>query len=319
MRKSVIMGALVIFLMASLAWGADERKRLAVIDFDFGTVQRWWEGNWDIGKGIADLIVTELVTDGTYRMIERKRLDAVLGEQDFNNSNRADPTTGSQIGKVLGVNAIVMGSITQFGTEEKKTGIGAIAGRFGGFGGAKVGTQKGKAKVAIDLRVVSSDTGEILAVAKGIGESKRSGFMLGGLGVGGGGFGAGGIEMGSSDFRETILGEAVTAAVADMTAQLIGLNDRIPAVKFDVSGLVADVSGNVLTLTVGSSHGVSQGDTLVVERVTRTIKNPATGEVIREVTEPVGTVRVNEVGDDYAVASVVTGSGFKVGDKVVSQ
>ena len=168
---------------------ASARKRVAVLDFDYATVQRWWEGNWDIGKGISDLIVTELVTDGTYSVIERKRLNAVLAEQNFSNSERANPTSAAQIGKVLGVNAIIVGSITQFGTEKKGFSIGGLGGRLGGFGGGKVGTQKGQAKVAVDARMVNVDTGEILAVAKGIGLSERKGLLLGGVGAGGGGFG----------------------------------------------------------------------------------------------------------------------------------
>ena len=38
------------------------------------------------------MIVDELVNDGGFRVIERKRLDAILAEQNFSNSDRADPT-----------------------------------------------------------------------------------------------------------------------------------------------------------------------------------------------------------------------------------
>jgi len=49
-------------------------------------------GNWDIGKGIADLIVDELVNDGSFRVIERKRLDAILAEQNFSTATAPIPT-----------------------------------------------------------------------------------------------------------------------------------------------------------------------------------------------------------------------------------
>jgi len=45
--------------------------------------------NVDVGKGIADLLVTNLVKDGTYSLIERKALDKIMAEQNFSNSNRA--------------------------------------------------------------------------------------------------------------------------------------------------------------------------------------------------------------------------------------
>ena len=108
MRK-IFLGFLLIAFSATFVLAVSEKKRVAILDFDFGTVQQWWSGNWDIGKGISDLLVTELVNDGTYRVIERKSLDAVLAEQNFSNSDRANASTASKIGKLLGVNAMIVG------------------------------------------------------------------------------------------------------------------------------------------------------------------------------------------------------------------
>jgi curli biogenesis system outer membrane secretion channel CsgG len=198
------------------------RPTVAVLDFDFGTVDRWWSGNWDIGKGIADMIVDELVNDGSFRMIERKRLEAILAEQNFSNSDRADPSAASmaKVGKALGVKYMVVGSITKFGTENNKKGVGG--GAFGGgrFGVGSVGMSKGKATVAITARIIDTTTAEILVSKRGEGVSKRSGLLLGGGGGGGAG-GFGGVEMGSSDFRETVLGEATEIAVKDTATKLV--------------------------------------------------------------------------------------------------
>jgi curli biogenesis system outer membrane secretion channel CsgG len=295
---------------------AEAKKRVALLDFEFGTVQRWWSGNWDIGKGVADLIVTDLVKDGTYSVIERKQLDAILQEQNFSNSDRANPTSAAKIGKVLGVNAIIVGSITQFGLEDKSTNIGGIVGRIGGFGAGRVGTKEGKANVAIDARMVDVTTGEILGVASGKGTSKRSGLLLGGAGGGGGGYGAGGIDMGSSNFRDTILGEATRAAVNDLTAQLIAQSGKIQAAAIAIEGMVADVAGDTVIINVGKNAGVSAGMKLKVERVTREVKDPATGNVLRRITGSVGEIEVTEADDVSAVAKVVSGQDIKVGDTV---
>jgi curli biogenesis system outer membrane secretion channel CsgG len=174
------------------------------------------------------MIVDELVNDGSFRVIERKRLDAILAEQNFSNSERADPSakTVAQIGKALGVKYIVVGSITKFGTEQSKKSFGG-----GGFGGAygvgQVGTAKGKANVAITARIIDTTTGEIMASAKGDGTSKRSGLLLGGGGGGGGGGGVGRIEFGASDFRDTILGEATEAAVKATSLKLVAAKSRL--------------------------------------------------------------------------------------------
>jgi len=307
---------LMLLLCSTLTFGQSERKRVALMDFEFGAVQKWWEGNWDIGVGIADLIVNELVNDGTYSVIERKQLDTILAEQNFSNSDRANASTAAQIGKVLGLNAILVGTITQFGTEAKKSRFGGLIGGFGGLGGATVGKSEGKAKVVITARIVDVNTAEILASHQGEGESKRSGMLLGGVGAGSGGFGAGGIEMGSSDFRESILGEAVQAAVEELSQKLIGSEDKVTFVKLEVRGLVADVDGTSVILNVGSSHGVKAGDVLNALRITRTVKDPATGEVLREVTEPVGQVRIDEVDERSSVGTVVSGAGIEVGDMI---
>jgi curli biogenesis system outer membrane secretion channel CsgG len=204
------------------------RPTVAVLDFDYGTVQQWWSGNWDIGKGIADMLVDELVNDGSYRLIERKKLDVILAEQNFSNSDRADPSAASvaQIGKALGVKYMVVGSITKFGTEDSKKSVGGGGWGGGRFGVGRIGTSQGKATVAITARIVDTTTGEIMASARGEATSKRSGLLLGG--GGGGGAGAmGGISMGSSDFRDTILGEATEAAVTDVAAKLVNAKGRL--------------------------------------------------------------------------------------------
>ena len=213
----------------AFAQGRASRPTIAVLDLDFASVQRWWEGNWDIGKGVADLIVDELVNDGSFRVIERKRLDAILAEQNFSNSDRADPSaaTVAKIGKALGVKYFVVGSITKFGTENKNVGVGGGGWGGGGFGLGKIGTSKGKANVGITARIVDSSTGEILASAKGEGISSRSGLMLGGGGGKWGGAGMGDISMGSSDFRETILGEATDKAVKDLVAKIVAAKSRL--------------------------------------------------------------------------------------------
>ncbi len=316
--KTLTTLTLAVLLCGPLS-AADGKRRVAVLDFEFGTVQQWWSGNWDIGKGISDLIVTELVTDGTYRVIERNRLDAVLAEQNFSNSDRANAATAARIGQVLGLDAIIVGSITQFGTENKDSKVGGALGRWGGFGGARVGTSKGKAKVGIDARIIDVNTGEILAVSKGVGESSRSGLLLGGFGGGRGGFGAGEIDMGSSDFRETILGEAVQKAVTDLSTGLVSSEGRIPEHQVVIEGLVADVDGNTVILNVGSGQGLQVGDTLAVHRITRTVKDPSTGQVLRQITSQVGSVRVVEVDERSAVANVVGGGDVKVGDQVKNQ
>ena len=305
------------------AQGAPPRRpRIAVLDFDYGTVQSYssamFGSNVDVGKGIADLLVTDLVKDGSFSIIERKALDKIMTEQNFSNSNRADPTSAAKLGKLLGVDAILIGSITEFGNETKKTGLGGAGGNWGGFGLGGLSHSNSKANVGIDARLVNVDTGEILAVAEGKGQSSRSSTSMTGGGGNWHGFGAGNADFGSSDFQNTIIGEATKTAVDALVKDLVSDSGKVSVRTITVEGLVAAVDGGQIILNVGARAGVKVGDELQVLRVGREIKDPATGAVIRRLTTAIGTVRATDVDDSSAVCTPVAGTDFKVGDMVKS-
>jgi curli biogenesis system outer membrane secretion channel CsgG len=296
------------------------KKRVAVFDFDFATVQSnanaVFGTNVDVGKGISDLLVKFLVKDGTYSVIDRKAMDKILAEQNFSNSDRANPNSAARLGKLLGVDAIIVGSITEFGNETKSTNIGGNGGNWGGFGIGGFGHKKSKAIVAVDARIVDIDTAEILGVGEGKGESSRESTSM--LGGGGDwhGFGGGNVDFGSSDFQQTIIGEAVNTAVQQMSGELIADNSKLQVRTISVSGLVAAVDNGQIILNVGAKAGLKVGDQLNVERVTREIKDPSTGQVIRRMASPVGVVRVTDVDDISAICVPVSGTDFKAGDAV---
>jgi curli biogenesis system outer membrane secretion channel CsgG len=328
-KKLVSIAAFLLAILAGIAdrpanaqGAAPRRPRIAVLDFDYGTVQSYssamFGSNVDVGKGIADLLVTDLVKDGSYSIIERKALDKLMTEQNFSNSNRADPTSAAKLGKLLGVDAILIGSITEFGNETKKTNIGGGGGNWGGFGLGGIGHSNSKANVGIDARLVNVDTGEILAVAEGKGQSSRSSTSM--LGGGGNwhGFGGGNADFGSSDFQNTIIGEATKQAVDKLVADLVTDTSKVSVRVITVEGLVAAVDGGQIILNVGARAGVKVGDQLTVMRVTREIKDPATGAVIRRLSTNIGVVRATDVDDGSAVCVPVLGNGFKTGDAVKS-
>ena len=300
---------------------ASGRKvRVAVMDFDYATVHSTVSAIFgrdvDVGKGVADLLVTYLVKDGSFSVIERKSLDKILAEQNFSNSERADASSAAKIGKLLGVDAIIVGSITQFGNDTKNTGIGGVGAGLGRIGIGGFGQKESKAIVGLTARVVNIDTAEILAVSEGKGESKRkSTTMTGGAGTWGG-FGAGGVNFGASDFQNTIIGEAVKASVEQLSAGVVKEQGRVPVRQVVVQGLIAAVADSQIVLNVGSKAGVKVGDQLAVERMTQEIKDPATGKVIRRLSTPVGVLKIVDVDADSSIGSVVSGSGFKVSDLV---
>ena len=218
MKKAFLGLAAAVALLGwagpAAAQGA-KKPSVAVMDFDFGTVtDRWW-GNYDIGKGMADQVMDQLLEEGSFRVVERKKLDTILAEQDFAHSDRADPGAAklSKLGKVLGVKYIITGSITKFGGEQKAQG-----GRIKGIG---VGVGKAKTEVTVTARMVDTSTGEVLLSAKGEGVSKKGGgfsFAKSGLG---------GYGQNTSDFKESAIGEAQEAACKALVAAIVAKKDRL--------------------------------------------------------------------------------------------
>jgi curli biogenesis system outer membrane secretion channel CsgG len=294
------------------------KKRVAVLDFDYGTVQSYvssiYGTNQDVGKGITDMLVEKLVKDGKYSVIERKALDKILAEQNFSNSDRANPATAQKIGQILGVDAIIMGSITKFGRDDKSKAIGGAGLSSHGFGIGGIKRNEAKAVCAISARLVDTTTGEILAAVTGEGESKRSGTSL--LGAGGGGGGA--FDTHASNFGQTLLGEAVTQAVTQVGSELGTSAANVPTRKVEVRGVVADVSGNTLIINVGSKTGLKVGDVLEISHAGRQIKDPTTGKVLKTITTKIGEGTVTEIDADSATLSF-NGSGAKVGDVAKTQ
>lgn len=326
MRK--LVSTLVVSLIAGLPLFAQPAKhRVAVLDFGYGTVltsvQAIFGSNQDVGKGISDLLINQLVNDGSYRVIERSALDKILKEQNFSNSDRANTATAAKIGALLGADTIIVGDVTQFGRDDKNFGAGGVGGHWGTYGLGGLGLKKAKAVVEVTARIVDVNTGEILASTTGHGESNRSSTNMLGGGASGWTGGGGHLDMGSSNFGQTILGEAVKQSVAQLASNLDAKAATLPAPEAPkaaalppLDGLVADATGSGLIVNVGSSAGVKVGDKLAITRVSRTIKDPATGKPLRTIEAPVGFVTVTSV-DAGSASGKFTGSDTpKVGDKV---
>jgi curli biogenesis system outer membrane secretion channel CsgG len=313
---------LVLALLSSTSF-AQDKKRIAVLDFDYGTVrnvvQAYFGTDQDVGKGISLLLEQKLVQDGKYRVVDRNTMDKILKEQNFSNSDRVDAGTAAKIGQILGVSCIVVGSITQFGRDDKHIGAGGGGYGLGKFGLGGLQKKDSKAVVNVTAKMVDVNTAEILAVVTGSGESSRSGIGVGGGGGSGSGGGGGGLDMGSSNFANTILGEAVNKAVADMGQQLDDKAGSLVTAKAAYSGLVADATGNTLILNIGSKAGVKVGDQVSISRKVKDVKDPTSGAVIKTITDQLGTATVTEVDDGSATATFNGSTPPKVGDVAKSQ
>lgn len=312
MRRTLVLTLAIVLIIFSSAPSYAQKKKIAVLTFDYGTIRdRWWPGDWDIGRGISDMLVTELVKDGTYSVVERNRLDAVLSEQKLGLSGVVDAATAAQIGRVLGVSAVIVGSITQFSIDTRTVETGGM-GRMLGLGG-EVGVSVTTAQVFIDARMIDTTTAEIIAVAEGRGEEVKRGMKIAAANY----RGFGHLAFGGSGFQETILGKATRASVEQVAKSFTEAQKKVIS-DSALRAKVAYVGEGIVIVDAGKSSGIEVGQTLYVITIKKEIKSPTTGEVIKRLTEVKAELKVTEADEKSATATVVKGKieAIKEGDDV---
>jgi len=67
-------------------------------------------------------------------------------------------------------------------------------------------------------------------------------------------------------------------------------------------------------LNKGSANGYRVGLRVSIERVSQQVKDPATGKVIRQITQPLGIIEITEVDAESSVGKIISGTTFKIGD-----
>ena len=313
---------LLILLLGVASVASAQKKALSIDPFDYSAVmtavQSIFGTQVNIGQGIQAMLTQRVTQDGKFTVVERRKVNEVIHEQDFDASNRVKRGTGARIGQIKGADLTLMGVIVVFGRDDRRVGGGAGGGTFGA--GAVVGGYKatGKAVVVLDYRIVDVETSEVVASGEARGESKRT-SAGGGAGFWGGGvIGGAGINMTSSNFGETIIGEATMDAVNKLAADISGktLQGGAESRANDLDALVADVRGDLLTINAGSAAGLAAGQTFTVYHKGKVIKDPSTGEVLDVQTTPIGQLTITMVRDKISTGTYSGGVKPVVGDVV---
>jgi curli biogenesis system outer membrane secretion channel CsgG len=294
-----------------------QKKRVIVDEFDYSAVktevQAVFNTQQNIGKGIRAMLIKRLAEQGKVVIVERAKIDEIQKEQDRNASNRVKQGSGARVGRISGADATLAGDIVVFGRDDKKTkvkGGGLIGGVIGGIAASK---NEDKAVVTIDYRLIDQETSEIIATGEAKGESVRKSKGFGALG-GALGKGIAGVEvdMTSSNFAQTIIGEATQDCVNKLADILNQQTTDMKKTVREVEALVADISGKTMVISAGANDGVSAGEVFEILKIVREVKDPVTKEVLDRITDKVGEMTVTSVRDKVATGSYV-GTAAQVG------
>ncbi|HBF36978.1 MAG TPA: hypothetical protein DDW50_06615 [Firmicutes bacterium] len=285
-------------------YGARQLYKVAVLPFDDRSIQnRWWGNQFDVGQEVSSELVTALMNTNQFRLIEREEVDRVLGEQKWSAVN-VDSNTAIEFGKMLGVNFLVMGHVTEFSLDSQGSAFVDPRSSLG------LAFRTKTARVSIDARMVDTTTAEILWGVTGVGEKKRTDL---GLASGGGAMMLGG------NFAKSDLGQAMRDAVASVATQFAQKSYESSADK-PIEGLVAYTSPGTIIINVGSDNGVEPGMTFMVRGNTQTVRDPVTKEVIAELGDDVAVLTVVEVKEKASICRIESQKGdIAVNAKVKSK
>jgi curli biogenesis system outer membrane secretion channel CsgG len=127
---------------------------LAVLKFQDETGAMPFQGG--IGRVVTNMLASELAARDAFTVVERRKLHAILEEQDLTDSGLLKPGEGAKIGELTGAQYLVMGTITAFepDTETRVSGGGL-------FRPARVEQTNHGSYLALDLRVVDTTSGEV--------------------------------------------------------------------------------------------------------------------------------------------------------------
>src|SRR5690348_6880639 len=88
---------------------------VAVLYFDnnsFGNDRADYDG---LGKGIADLLITDMASSPSMRIVEPDRIPSILQERSLVQTNSIDPQSAVRLGKPLGAQYMITGGFMSDG------------------------------------------------------------------------------------------------------------------------------------------------------------------------------------------------------------
>jgi curli biogenesis system outer membrane secretion channel CsgG len=267
---------------------AQTKPRIAVMNFANNSTWAFWGEH--LGRAAADELVTQLLKGGNFTVIERAQLETVLDEQRLGASGAVNAATAAKIGKVLGVQFIVTGSITQFSIQTTRAGIGAIGGSYS------------NAESKLDVRLINAETAEIVVAAEGQGNKRMGGGFFRNVGA-------------ERTFDAGVAQEALRPAIEQVAVKIAGQGGKLggaePAAP---TGQIVGVKSGQYYINRGENAGVKVGQQFAVNRVTDEIKD-ADGRVLDRIVSKVGTLEVVQVLSQSSVCKLIDGQA-RVNDTI---
>lgn len=242
------------------------KKRITVIPFD---------GNKKleekINANLADLFTAELGKSNIFEMIERKQLEKILEEQNFQMSGVINDEAAIQAGNLLGAEYLVTGSVTNVAeTKEDKFAYDLLT-----------------FEVGVSVRVLDISSGKVLLTEKADGKAEAKIITTS----------SGETISGSKDNTKSYLA-ATTNAVKEVVAKIKSVSPVVGIV------LKKEDKKNFL-LDCGTEKGVQKNMYFLVVRLGSEIIHPVTKKSLGWNKQVLALVQVKDTQKSFANATLV--------------
>ncbi|KST67612.1 CsgG/HfaB family protein [Mastigocoleus testarum] len=306
------------------------KLRIAVADFKFSATalnlnndKNFYDYQDEVTR-ISDIIASYLARDNNFTVVERTQMKELYEEGKL-----------CKIRQKFGVEAIIIGSITQFNITKRKSGGG-----FLGFGKA---TTNKNADVELNVRIINTATSEIVNTFVEVGNSNYSESNLEVPRVS--------VEVRndndytnkitrdddysrnisdktgtefvlklntsdkekisySSTENEDILINSATKKAIDGIVTILNANyhkfvSDIRKVDSNYTRVAGIFGKNYVVLNHGKSYGYKKGMKFVIKEITKKIVDPQTKEVIRIFTLPIAHIELIDVDSKSSLAKIL--------------
>ena len=261
-----ILTAMIAFMILFSMNCAAAKKIVAVMPLE--NVSGYDEEK--VAEIMTEQLIVAIHSAGTYTVVERTQLGAILREQGFQNI-AVTPDNAVELGKLSGADYTLVGKVTMAFIEQNPTattiatigsalGLGGISEKAGGF------VHKFKGRIGLEYRLVDNTTGEIITAMS-----------------------IEGTKTGSS--VAAALHNACKNAADSFLREVNNINP--------FRARVAEIDGENIYIDRGADGGLRQGDVLIVCRESSPIV--VNGKIVGMKQNDVGKVKVVEAYSDYAI------------------
>ena len=296
-RNAKFLGLLMVMSLFFLTSCQSNSKRLpdhvidkkiptiAVLEFNDKSQARW---KWNVGEGIRDTLIDELVQSQRYEVVTRQDIDAVISELQIQQDGLFRKQGKVDLGQLKNVEYLLKGSVTDF-SHVATTGLTAFFSNLGISGRSHM------AIVTVTLYIIEVESGEIITSKQVEGKAYASSLDVKAKQDDAG--------FGSTSFYRTPLGKACKQLIAEAMDEI---NTVIASQKWNPR--IITVSKDQVIISGGVDRGLEVGNLYTAYSPGLPLVDPETGDVLGHTDGSyAGKIQLISIKDKFSYAKILKG------------